>query len=157
MSQTVGPQTGCPRTCFLPRPAQRLSLFSKAGACSQGAAELCLPACLSRAHSQADHCKQPWQGHTGLCFQPPSSHWRPTLPPWPHPGSFCFLMGMCARGWPRAVPRECFNNGTGLDGVPALLLTGWAGYFTPTSWERGTIPVPTSQVTPEDTGSIPVG
>lgn len=60
VSQTVGP--GCPRTCLLPRPAQRLALFSRAGACSQGAAELCLP--VSRAYSQADHCKQLWQGHT---------------------------------------------------------------------------------------------
>lgn len=66
-------------------------------------------------------------------------------------------MVMCARGWPRAVPRESFNNSTGLDGVPVLLLTGWAGYFTATSWERDTIPVPTPQVTSEDTGSVPVG
>lgn len=49
-SQTVGPQTGCPRTCLLPRPAQRLSLFSRADACSQGAAELCLPVSPGRTH-----------------------------------------------------------------------------------------------------------
>lgn len=50
VSQTVGPQTGCPRTCLLPRPAQRLSLFSRADACSQGAAELCLPVSPGRTH-----------------------------------------------------------------------------------------------------------
>lgn len=41
VSQTVGPEG--PRTCLRSRPAQRLYLFSRAGASSQGAVELCLP------------------------------------------------------------------------------------------------------------------